>query len=138
MKKKLLKPKITKHPLKKKRSYSPYTIIGFAIITLLLVAPLSLVSLDRPYVLGTSVLASDSADLGAKNTFKRTKGIKKDGKSGILNSSPGTLNKGRSKDLGNSPSQNRFSGETFVDCVGTDSAHFQTTLKACKEVNEAS
>ncbi len=157
MKKKLIKSKIAKRSVKKKTSYSRYTFAGFAIVLLLLVGNLAFRPVDRPYVLGTSVLlarggddsgSGESGDLnggsgssgGSTSTSGSSGGASGGNNSGSGTSSVASTNQGsgnNSNSSGNGAASSSVAGGAFVDCIGPDNKHFQTSFKACSNLNHA-
>jgi len=133
MKKKQVKSRLKKHSPKKKTSYSSYTLAGFVIIALLLVGNLALRPIEKPYVLGTSVfLAEDGGATG--NTGENPEPTVKYPDAGTQTPQAGTASVTPPPD-GKNPTN--LSPTAYVDCIGPDGKHFQTTFKACYELNHS-
>jgi hypothetical protein len=101
-------------------TYTRYIIVSFSVLLLVLVATVSIHTTDKPFVLGTSIyLARGGNDSG--NTMQ--------------NDHAGPPPQGNNENSGSSV-QNDPDSNTLVDCVGPDSKHFSTSLKACANLNQ--
>ncbi|GEM_PF-2296104 len=144
-------------------SYTRFLVIGISIFVLAFVAWFGYTSFDRPHVLGVSVLlakdgGSDSSG-GAGDSGHHEESSGRSGSSGgsgslggrssngggISNSGSGSSNSGSNSSGGSNSGSSNSGGsgnasstvqpQTFVDCIGPDGKHFQTSFKSCSELN---
>lgn len=121
-------------------SVGTYVVIFLIVVLLILLAKVAVRAFRKPFVLGvqTSQLLAKGDD---QNEVEKPEVKKPEDHSNVPapapTANPGNPSKEKNDDGKQGNQGSSVGNEALVDCVGPDGKHFQTTYKACADLNKA-